>query len=106
MWRCHLRALERVVLEQTFFDTTVRELHAASSVLDTVTPLALVAAAILPEHFTVAVPLVVLVAALVVVARFPSEETHSVFLVVLVAAFILVAVLVIESLLPLAAAVL
>ena len=69
-------------------------------------PLTLVARAILPVHLAVAVPLVVLVAALVVVATLPGEETHTILLVIFVGTLIHVAVLVIESLLPLAFAML
>ena len=105
--RCgHLRTLESVVLEQAFLDSTIGELHAASTVLYTVAPLALVARPVFPVHLAIAVPLIVFIAPLVVVARLPSEETKAVLFVVLVAALVLVAVLVIESLLPLATSVL
>ena len=101
-----MRTLESVVFEQTFLDTTVRELHAASSILDTMAPLALVAAPVFPVHLTIAVPLVILIAPLVIVARLPSEETEAILFIVFVAALVLIAVLVIESLLPLASSVL
>ena len=100
------RPFKGIVLKQAFFDAAVWELHAASTVLNTVAPLTLVAAAVLPVHFTVAVALIIFVATLVVVARFPSEETKSILFIVLVAALILIAGLRIESLLPLAAAML
>ena len=101
-----MRTLESVVLKQTFLNSTIRELHAASSILDTMTPLALVAAPVFPVHFTVAVPLVIFVAPLVIVARLPSEETEAILFIVFVAALVLIAVLVIESLLPLASSML
>lgn len=101
-----MRTLESVVFEQTFLNTTVRELHSTSSILDTMAPLALVAAPVFPVHLTIAVPLVILIAPLVIVARLPSEETEAILFIVFVAALVLIAVLVIESLLPLASSVL
>ena len=101
-----MRTLESVVFEQTFLDTTVRELHSTSSILDTMAPLALVAAPVFPVHLTIAVPLVILIAPLVIVARLPSEETEAILFIVFVAALVLIAVLVIESLLPLASSML
>ena len=69
-------------------------------------PLALVAGTIFPEHLSVAVSLVVLVAALVEVATLPGEHAHAILLVVLVLALVHVAVLVVEPLFPLALSVL
>ena len=104
--RGHLRALERVVLKETFFDATIRELHATSSILDSFDPLTFVARSVLPEHLTVTVSLIVFVTTLIVVATLPSEQAHSILLVVLVRALVHVAVLIVEAFLPLALAVL
>ena len=99
--RCHLRSLEGVVLEKAFFDPPVGEFHPAYTVLDPAKPLTLVAGSVLPEHLTIAMALIVLVAASVEVSAFPGEAAHPVLLVVLVRALVRVAVLVVESLLPL-----
>lgn len=97
----HLGPLERIVLEETFFDTTVRELHAAGTILDSSHPFSFVARAILPVHLSIAVTLIVPVATLVEIAALPSKHAHTVLLVVFVGTFVHVAILVVESLLPL-----
>lgn len=74
--------------------------------LDSVEPLSFVAGPIGPVHFSVAVPLVLLVAPTVNVARFPSKSAQTRLLVICVLALILVTVLGFLSLTPLAFAVL
>ena len=101
-----LWSLESVVLEQALLNSAIWELHPPNAVLDASLPLAFVARAIFPVHFSIAMPLVVLVAPLVVVSTFPSELTHAVLFVILVLPFIHVAILSIESLAPLASTVL
>lgn len=106
LWCLHLGSLEGVVFEKTFLDATVWELHPTRPILDSSDPLALVARAIFPVHFSVAVSLVILVAALVVIPALPREHSHAILLIILVCTFVHVAILVIESFLPLALAVL
>ena len=103
---CHLGSLERVVLKHTFFDSTIRKFHAADTILDSTDPFSLVAGSIFPEHLTVAMPFIVLVATFVVVATLPREHAESVLLVVLVGPLVHVAILIVEAFLPLAFAVL
>ena len=96
----HLRTLERIVLEKTFFYPSIGKLHPTDTILDSFVPLSFVTGAILPVHLTVAVPLIVLIAPFVIITRFPSEHAHTIFLIVLVGAFVHVAVLVIKALFP------
>lgn len=69
-WTC-----VHIVRKDALFRHSIGERHRSVAVLYPIHPLALVAAAISPVHFTIAVPLVILVAALVTVARLPSEDT-------------------------------
>jgi len=62
------RLLVNVVLEDTFFDASIWERHAAQSMLNTILPFSFVAAAVCPIHLPVAMSLVILVAAAVLVA--------------------------------------
>jgi len=100
------RSLENVVFKDAFFDAAIGELHSSNAILNSFLPLAFVAGAISPVHFTVAVALVILVAPLVDVAALPSELAHTRLLVVDVASFVHVAILCIESFTPFAFSVL
>lgn len=60
--------LVNVVFENTLLDAPIRERHTAETVLNSILPLSFVATAICPEHFTVAVTLVIFVAALILIA--------------------------------------
>jgi hypothetical protein len=91
------RGDKNVVLKQTLFDPTARELHPPYAVLDTIKPLAPVAAAVSPNHLSVSVSLVVFVTALILVPALPSKYAHSRFLVISIIPFIHV-----SSLVPLA----
>ena len=100
LWSADLRPLKCVVFEKPFLNSAIGELHTTCSILDAVTPLALVAASIFPIHLTIPVPFIVLVATLIVIPGLPSKNTYSCFLIVLVRAFVHIAVLGVESLLP------
>lgn len=81
-----------VIFKIAFFDSSIRKLHLAHAVLNTMLPLSLVAAAISPVHLSVSVSFIVFVAAFVHVSTFPGESPKSVFLIVDVLSFIVVAV--------------
>ena len=94
--------LECVVLEDTLLYATVWELHAARPVLDSMSPLAPVVATIVPVHFAVPVPLIILVTAFVVVAGLPHKEPDAVLFIVLVGSLEPIAIMAFHALLPLA----
>lgn len=83
----HLHFVD-VVLKIALLLGAVWENHAAVSVLDACTPLALVAAAICPVHLSVAFSLVILVFSFVDVTAGPGKLAEATFTVLDVVAFI------------------
>ena len=68
LWGIHLGPLESIVLEHTFLDAAIWKLHPTGAVLNSFLPLALITAAIFPEHFSIAVSLIFFIASFVMVA--------------------------------------
>lgn len=89
-----------IILKVALFDSTIRELHFANPMLNTMLPFTLVAAAICPVHFTVAVPFVIFVATFVLVATFPSEGTESTLFIILILTLVRVAARSVRPLFP------
>jgi len=92
--------LINIVLKDSFFETAIWENNSSYSMLDSFHPLALVYAAICPQHLAVAMSFVFWVVTLVNVTRSPSEHALSMLHFIYIIAIILVAVLMVLATLP------
>jgi len=80
-----------IIFEVTFTDSAIRENHLAVPMLDPLDPLAKIAAAVGPVHFSVTVPLIFFVFAFVKVSARPLKNSLALLPVVLVVALVAVA---------------